>query len=475
MPRNVLALCLALAVAGCAGGPTKQEKTAAAYKAAGLKVNQDQLRLRVVEVAQAYLKATQKLAVHVLDNSEDRTLRRRALVLRLETIGTLRRIYRVQDPRAGFLDVWTLCYQSLYSVQAEHVKDLLGDMHEFAVQIFRELADSVTSTAEEVLPAETYEATLQSVQEFAHANTVDPFKLRRVKRPSLEAKKGGTSFTEILLLPTKPFAIGEGVSESAAAIDRIGKAADRAVDVLELAPMEVRFQTELLLFDLRQESVIRDTLTNVDQLNASIERISKTAADLPGRIDAQIEKAYREIETQNAELRATVTEVKDTMTEAKATVTEVQSALKEADTVVASVERASGEFAKAGTAWEPTVREVKELLEFIEGPEPAEPEPEDPGPSDITEMARTAENLTKAAAELRLLIADARDLLGSDDVTDRIENVDTTARGTVDYATVKAADLTDHIIFRVFLLLVGFFLALFGYRFAVTRLLRKGG
>ena len=375
MPRNVIILCLAVVAAGCAGGPTKQEQTAAAYKAAGLKVDQDQLRLRVVEIAQAYLKATQKLAAHVMENTEDRVLQRRALILRLETIGTLRRIYRVQDPRAGFLDIWTLCYQSYYSVQAERVGKMLGDLHEFAIRVYAELAESVDDTAADILPEESYEPTRQLVREFAHANTVDPFKLRKVNRPSLEAKKGGASFTDILLLPTKPFAIGEGVSESAAAIDRIGKAADRAVDVAELAPTELRYQVELLLFDLRHESVVRDALGNVERLNESVERVSKTVADLPGRIEEQIDRAYREIQSQSAELRATVTKVEDAITEAKATVIEVQTALKEADTVVGSVERASSEFAKAGTAWEPTVREVKELIEFIEGPQPEVPEP----------------------------------------------------------------------------------------------------
>ena len=60
-------------------------------------------------------------------------------------------------------------------------------------------------------------------------------------------------------------------------------------------------------------------------------------------------------------------------------------------------------------------------------------------------------------------------------MTNRIENVDRTARGTVDYAALQAADLTDHIIFRVFLLIVGLFVALLGYRFAAARLPRKGG
>jgi type VI protein secretion system component VasF len=149
------------------------------------------------------------------------------------------------------------------------------------------------------------------------------------------------------------------------------------------------------------------------------------------------------------------------------TVSEIDEAVVNAEKTVGSVNEASASLAEAGKAWEPTIRELNRLAYPPEDPD--EP-PSDTEPFQVPHVTEAANALTGTATELRTLLSDLRSFLDADEMPAALADADATAKSSVDHATERAYDLTDHVTWRAVQLIVVLLVGLLGYRFASVRM-----
>jgi hypothetical protein len=126
-------------------------------------------------------------------------------------------------------------------------------------------------------------------------------------------------------------------------------------------------------------------------------------------------------------------------------------------------------LAVAGRAWDGALTSFAKMIEGFRGPArpPGAPEPEGPAgrPFDIREYAQAATNLANAASELRSLTIELDRAVQAPALTERIDEVESTATTTIDHAA-----------WRVFQLIVTIFLAAVLYAFLRAKVIdRRSG
>lgn len=89
--------------------------------------------------------------------------------------------------------------------------------------------------------------------------------------------------------------------------------AERAMYTLQRMPVLIRWQSELLAYDLTQLPEVRQVVSNSTRLSASADTISRTAAELPDRITAERKAILAALEQQESKLRDLSAEVNRTL------------------------------------------------------------------------------------------------------------------------------------------------------------------
>ena len=88
---------------------------------------------------------------------------------------------------------------------------------------------------------------------------------------------------------------------------------------------------------------------------------------------------------------------------------------------------------------------------------------------EIENITVALEELNSSAKELRGLIGDVNKLIGSPELTERIDEVDRRAQGAIDHTTMRVGDLIGAAASWGIALILVFFGALFAYRLALSR------
>jgi hypothetical protein len=276
-------------------------------------------------------------------------------------------------------------------------------------------------------------------------------------------------FGALMSVPAGIFSVGGGTKDIAQSVSEVAAAADRSVEAVDSLPLNVRLQTELLLFKLEEDDTVQTLLGDISQVSSTIAGVGKTVEGLPDRIESTVAKTIREAESTQPEFRKTLVEGRGIVSEARAA---VQDATSTIDNLGKEgwVERTTANTVAAGDAW----KGAFEQLNLLANPprEPDAPPPEPSPPFDLKDAAATAEWATKAAEEVRGTVVEVRSIIDGEGLDQRLRQIDSTTRTALDESTVRISSLLDQATLRGVLLIAVFFAGLLGYRFAVTRIPR---
>jgi len=92
--------------------------------------------------------------------------------------------------------------------------------------------------------------------------------------------------------------------------------AERALYVAQKMPTLLRWQTELLSVSTLEQPAMRQWATNVTQIAESVDRLSRTAEQLPQRVSAEREELVRAFQAQESVLAPLLAEARQTLTTA---------------------------------------------------------------------------------------------------------------------------------------------------------------
>ncbi len=418
----------------------------------------DQLQNQVIRFADDYSSSV----AHAADAAAKRAGTREAQVAALKwklDEGTAAYLSATgENPVWNTLDVVVLTVVSRMVIEDPRAREDFGNAITPLIETHRELEASAWGLASQILEPGQREQLESLILQWRQKNPNErsvgaihfrEFALAQEKASPLSKLRTGSVFT---LLHLDPFA---GLDPTTVAIEQSRELAARTVAYLERAPTLVRWQAELLAFQLASQPDPQQILADANRVSRSIEGISKTAEGLPVLVDEQRKAAIEQLLAGVAAERAAI--------------------LKELDARQATVESLLGQTRQtleAGTAMstslDATIKSLDAFVHYVSPP----PDPNAPKPA-TTGKPFNPLDYGKAATDLGGMARDLTALLGSVDKSvpaigkasqEAAENL----KGVVDRAFWRGLVL-------ILLLLAGSVFAALAYRALARKLFGREG
>jgi hypothetical protein len=304
----------------------------------------------------------------------------------------------------------------------------LGDQQQLAIDASQELVDAAIELGDRFLSKKELARVTQDVEKLVAARPMrGEFVAERIQSLVMSTETSGM-FDWVTEIPLSPFRALQGVDEGAQAIREFNETAQEMTRNVAAMPNLIRWNLELLAFDLARQGEIASGLQNFDSLTSSAEQLSATAQALPETLRELLAEAERTGESLGP--------------------------------LSASLERSATAVAAAGVAWGGLVEELRKP--------PADPSR--PGrPFDIREWEQTALQISVAATELRTLLDSAGTLAGSN----RLDGPLAELSARVDRVEAGSRSLVNLAAWRGLQLILVFFVLLFLYRRVEVWLARR--
>lgn len=445
-------------------------------------VTKEELRDRLDQFEDSFEAQIRKASDELLDADDSRRMKRLTLIWQMRMIPMLRNNLDQQNPLGALLDAWTLCERMRQFLAEGDGKSLFGTHQQIAVRAATDAEVEIQKIASLVLKPPMMEDTRERVKEVATSHPL----FGEFSGSDVRAAIAGSNdkvLQDVLAIPLTPFRWLGGVDETAQAIKGFTVVSSRLTDVVQGLAADARLQTQLLLLDSEDLGSVKSALKSMKRLSTSSERLATTAEKLPMELRKELTILLDHIDSDQPEVRKTITEARE---------------------MVDKLDPTGASVARAGDAWSGTARAIEEMVASFRRPVDAPPgeavdavkaaptggpplvkaqtEPHDrhlvattdddrkSPPFDINDYAKTAEALTVTAKELQKLTAEIRQLGESDDVTRRLDELTKRVEGLVGQSQSAASGVADHTVWRLGQLTVFVVGLLIVYRFLAGRI-----
>ncbi|MEE8191657.1 MAG: hypothetical protein V3T74_02855 [Gemmatimonadales bacterium] len=267
-------------------------------------VTATQLREMVLVFATQFGQAVEYAADSIIETTDDPAVRYRALLWKSVVVTTVREAALISDPLLALVDVW------LYTIQLTSFMEspppaygmLPGSQRGVALGLARDLRAKARDLAVRVVGEETAAMALPRIEAFAAAHPIDPMTLNR---------------TSILAADSLTLrSVGGGIGGAIGATYwSMRDLADRAGAINDALGKELRWNLELMVYELAQMPVVDSTLTS---LRSSLDRIAALADTLPplvsGERAAVLDALHTELVTLTRAIDAMRVETIDAVT-----------------------------------------------------------------------------------------------------------------------------------------------------------------
>jgi hypothetical protein len=384
-------------------------------------------------------------ADQIASESSDPEIQRRALLWKVRIIPLVEQAGFVLDPEQAYVALFALATAQQQYLRDGAGKDLFGEEQSVAMDAADDLVGAARNIGTRFLNADQQARLEDQVQALAASRPIRGVFVPETVQAVVSAVAPGGAFDWVIHYPLAPFRALEGVDSGAQAIRDFTVTAQRFNQLLSTMPQHMRWNVELLAFELEQRPTVSSARASLETLAESSADFSRAVALLPENLRAQASLLMQELEARQGELQRT-------LAEARGLVSDTGGASQQLEPLAAALERTAAKVEEAGVAWGALLAEARK------------PSPESAGeparPFDILDYERTATQISAAATELRGLLLEARGL----DNEEASDGLVARLAATLDRVEGGGRSLVNLAAWRVLeLMLVGFAL-LFGFR-----------
>lgn len=421
------------------------------------KLTEEELAERLDKFAELFAQSIVEGVRVLAADEKDPDLQRAALVWQIQSVRTCRNCVLAADPQTAFTDTWVLCAQQRDFFTSEAFTKKFGARGAPLVAAGHSLEAEIVSIGAGFLKPAELERAKEQVNAFAKQFPIREGFARSAPLPSTSPSTVGTQLSWVTAVPMAPFRFVAGIDEGAAAIRHFSSVAERFARRVDALPQETLWEMQLLLHDVGQEPAVERTVASLESAARSgesfaatakdfqktAERLKETLAALPADVRKEGDALLADIDARQTELRSTIGEVRRALADAREVVEKAGAAGDGFDKTAKSL----GDAAKAVEA---AVQSYQAMMREIH-PKDAEPKPREPGerPFDVLDWQRTADSVTKTAAELKGALVEFKSLAGDKRLADGAASAAAAARAeadaAVDHAFVRALQLLGSI------------------------------
>jgi predicted RNA-binding protein with EMAP domain len=373
------------------------------------------------------------------------------LLWRARIIHAYNTMLEMDDPVAAFVEAWALCVRLTQYLEDGEGSKLYGEHQNVAIDAAKKLELEIENIGRMFLDVETLTETQKRVAEFATANPVRGTYSNLLVFASKARMDQSSPFMDVLNIPMSPFRAMGGVDRGAQAIEKFRGTAEQFSDVVEELPESARWQLLLLLYDMEETEMARTILDSTAKFAESSSRIAGSTEKLPEEFRKQASLLIEEIDAKQSN---------------------IQETLGKTEKTIVALERTADSVSEAARAFESTVDTTGRLIQDLKSKSPKK------GPSStnkVSDYRDAAQEITKAANEMRALTAEISELVESGAIAGHIEDANNRVIGIVGQTAVQAHNFSDHLTWRIVQLFLAAFVLALVYRFLTVRIpLSKG-
>ncbi len=392
-------------------------------------ISQSELREKLINFASRFEAVVATAGDRIRAETVDPEIRRRVLLWEIRLVPLVQEAAFVSDPQAAFIAVNSVVVMMRRYFTEGDGAQVFGASQPIAVEAARELEEDFYAMATSWLSPQEVARLRTEVSAYDRGRVISgsDFTVAGVRRQVEQVRESGR-FDFLLSVPLSPFRALEGVGSGAAAISDFNDTAIRFARIVEGLPKQLRWQSELLLYDVESRESLIGALAALDSFTESARQLAAVAQRLPTDLDA-------------------------VLGDSEGALGEVNRALQTAHEMVEPLRLTAEQVNLAGASWGALVTRD------------GEHDP-DARPFDILEYEAAARGIGEAATELRGLALELDALLESHGVEATFGGVDS----AVSHAEVGLRSVVDHAAWRGFQLLIALFGLLLAYRLVASRL-----
>ncbi len=398
-------------------------------------VTQADLRAALFDFSAGFGVLVTEAADRIASQTTSPKLRRLSLLWKIRMPPAVQLAVSDTNPRTGYVEALTVAVAQRQYFEDGAGSSLFGPQQSIALDAAKEIERNALRLGESFLPPAKLTALHADLEELARKHPLRGEFLRESIQAGLQKAETGGAFDDIIGLPMAPFRAIAGVESGAQAIHEFNATAAQFTEIVDQLPQRMRWQMELLSYDLQEQGgVLEQSLGSFNLVAQSMDRLSLAAESAPEDVRAAVHEAAAEIDQRNAALRLLLADFRAALTETGATAKDVSGLMD-------ALERTSVQVNQAGVAWSGLVSELS-------APDPPlPPGAPPPKPFDILDYEKTAVAIQTTAADLRALMAE----------------IERTGDGV-------SSAVADRLLRNALILIVAFFAALLGYRWLASRI-----
>ena len=315
--------------------------------------------------------------------------RKTNLLWRARVIHAFYTMLEKEDPVAAFVEAWALSVRLTQYLEEGEGGELYGEHQKVAINTARKLEIEIENIGRMFLDKETFAETQKRVEDFATANPVRGTYSNLLVFATKVNKDQSNPFTNVLSIPMSPFRALEGVDRGAAAINEFRITADQFSDVVKGLPESARWQLLLLLYDMEETDIAKSLLDSTSKFAESSSRIAGSVEKLPEEFREQTSLLIDQIDAKQSNIQATLGKTEET---------------------IVALEQTAESISEAARAFESTVNTTGQLIKDLKS---NSPQKDSSSTNNISDYRDTAQEITKAANEIKALTIEIGKLLDS--------------------------------------------------------------
>jgi len=234
----------------------------------GVKMTAAELGIRMSEFGKYFISKTEEASEEIRIQSENITVKKNALKWRLNVIPAAIQSLSILDPVAAGIDIWALCEQQQQFFTYGNGKNLFGKYQYIAIEASTELMDEMEALANDFRDKKYRSNASQNILEWTKENPIKDLNFHRRSTLDVLAKTLGS----------EQYSLGSTVGSIAIGVHDIRKQITLYTDLL---PKQIKWQAQYELYNFLGDSLIEKSISNIDRVILSTEKISKVIEESP--------------------------------------------------------------------------------------------------------------------------------------------------------------------------------------------------
>ena len=234
----------------------------------GAQMTPTELSIRLNEFGKFFIETVEASADKIIEKTNSIVIKRNALEWKINVIPQILQSLTMPDPVAAGTDVRALCMQMDQFFTTGNGRDIFGDQQYIAIKASKKIIDELKNIAGDLREISYFEKNEKLFKEWVDQNPIEDLRFYRKSTFDTMAK----------VLGSEEYGLGTTVGSIAESVQDIRQQITFYTNFL---PKHVKWQAELELYNLIDDTIIEKTLNNFDRIVYSTERISKVMEDSP--------------------------------------------------------------------------------------------------------------------------------------------------------------------------------------------------